>query len=122
MSGESVGFMPLASLESFNTFAEKIAGMPAKAILKSMDLGCKLLEEDLDGYRSSFTGDEFSILYFRQFLRTARSGEAMHCIRCFPRSHIEFYKRTVTRLVQAGELSSSALERFEGAFAAARQN
>ena len=114
--------MPIESLESFNTFAEKVAGMPAKAILKSMDLGCKLLEEDLDGYRSSFTGDEFSILYFRQFLRTATSGEVMHCIRCFPKRHIEFYKHTVARLVQAGELSSSALDKFEGAFAAARHN
>jgi hypothetical protein len=114
--------MPLVSLESFDSFAEKISSMPASAVLKSMDLECKLLEEDLDGYRASFTGDEFSILYFRQFLRTARSGEMMHCIRCFPKSHIEFYKRTVARLIQAGELKSSALDRFDGAFAAARHN
>lgn len=96
--------------------------MPAAAILNSMDLGCKLLLEDLDGYRSSFTVDEFSILYFRQFLRTARSGEAMHCIRCFPRNHVAFYKLIVTRLVQAGELASSAIEKFDDAFVASGYN
>lgn len=110
------------SLESFDNFAEKISSLPASAILRSMDLGCSLLEEDLDGYRSAFTGDEFSILYFRQFLHAARCGRAMHCIRCFPRSHVEFYKRTVARLVQAGELASSVMDRFEDAFVASRYN
>jgi hypothetical protein len=110
------------SVESFDIFAKKISSLPAGAILNSMDLEARLLDEDLDGYRSSFTGDEFSILYFRQFLHVALSGRVMHCIRCFPQRHVEFYKRTVARLVQAGELTSSVMGRFDDAFVASRYN
>src|ERR1700739_3920284 len=102
--------------ESFDFFAEKITTMPAKAILNAVDLDCKLLEEDLSAYRSSFAEDEYSILCFRQFVRTVKSGAGIFPRRCLPPEHLELYKHTVVRLVHEHELPSTAMDHFNGAF------
>jgi hypothetical protein len=104
--------------ESFDLFEEKIITMPAKSILGALDLECKLLEEDLGAFRSSFAEDEFSILCFRQFVRSVKSGAGVFPRRCLPPDHLELYKHTVVRLVHVAELPPEAMDAFEGSFVA----
>lgn len=105
--------------DSFDRFARKIAAVPAREVLNALDLKCKILQDDLGTYRSAFTEDAFSILCFRQFLRSARMGSPADFIRSFPADHIELYKQLVVRLVKAGELPPSAMEWFDTAFVVA---
>jgi hypothetical protein len=105
--------------ESFDLFEEKIITMPAKSILGALDLECKLLEEDLGAFRSSFAEDEFSILCFRQFIRSVKSGAGIFPRQCLPPDHLELYKHTVVRLVHVAELPPAAMDAFEGSFVAA---
>lgn len=105
--------------ESFGLFAEKIVTMPAKAILTALCLNCKLLDDDLSVYRSAFLPDEYSVLCFRQFLRSARSGSGIYPRHCVPPDHLELYKHTVVRLVHEDELPPIAMDAFDGAFVAA---
>jgi hypothetical protein len=105
--------------ESFDHFAEKIITMPARAILDALGLDCKLLDEDLSMHRSAFLPDEYSVLCFRQFVRSARSGDGIYPRQCLPPDHLELYKHTVVRLVHEDELPSTAMDAFEGAFVAA---
>lgn len=109
----------MMQFESFDLFAERIVTVPAKAILKDLDLNCKLLEEDLSLYRSAFRTDEYSVLCFRQFVRTAKSGNGNYPRQCLPPDHLELFKHTVIRLVYAGELPPAAIDQFDGAFVAA---
>lgn len=102
--------------ESFDLFAEKIITMPAKAILGALDLDCKLLEQDLAQFRASFADDEYSILCFRQFIRSARSGVGVFPRQCLPPNHLALYKHTVVRLVHEDQLPTKAMEHFRGAF------
>lgn len=105
--------------ESFDHFAEKIITMPAKAIVGALALNCKLLDEDLRVYRSAFAKDEYSILCFRQFLRSVRSGCGIFPRRCLPPDHLELFKHTIVRLVHVDELPPEAMDAFDGAFVAA---
>ena len=105
--------------ESFDLFEEKIITMPATAILNALDLDCKLLEQDLSTFRSSFAEDEYSVLCFRQFVRSVKSGAGVLPRRCLPPEHLELYKHTVVRLVHEGQLPSTAMDHFDGAFVVA---
>ncbi|HEV2456138.1 MAG TPA: hypothetical protein VGY98_17880 [Verrucomicrobiae bacterium] len=105
--------------ESFDHFAEKIIAMPAKAILEALNLDCKILEQDLIRHRSAFRADEYSILCFRQFVRSARSGSGLYPRQCLPPDHLELYRHTVVRLVHVEELPPTPMDAFEGAFVAA---
>ncbi|HEX3628270.1 MAG TPA: hypothetical protein VH280_22915 [Verrucomicrobiae bacterium] len=93
--------------------------MPAKAIVDVLELNCKLLEQDLRPHRSAFGLDEYSVLCFRQFVRSARLGAGVCPRRCLPPDHLELYKHTIVRLVHVDELPSSAMDAFEAAFVAA---
>jgi hypothetical protein len=104
------------SLGIFDVFAKMIAGLPAQAIPQALDLQCKMLKEDLEQHRLTLKDDASSIMCFRQFVRMMKSGDAMHCVKPLPPDHIEFYKETVLRLLQAGELPQSALEEFDFIF------
>jgi hypothetical protein len=103
-------------LQVFGLFAKMINGLPARAILKALDLECKTLEDDFEHHRSALAEDAFSILSFRQFVRMAQLGTAMHCIKPLPPDHIEFYKNTIVRLIQADELPASAMKDFDFTF------
>jgi hypothetical protein len=105
-------------LESFDDFAETILSMPAKAILDLLNLDCELLDQDLSPYRSAFGPDEYSLLCFRQFIRSVRSGGTMYPRECLPLDHLRLYKHTVIRLIHVNELPRTAVKDFEGVFAA----
>jgi hypothetical protein len=105
-------------LESFDDFAEMIITMPAKGILGVLNLDCELLDQDLGLYRSAFAQDEYSLLCFRQFIRSVRSGAGIYPKECLPSDHLELYKHTVIRLIHVHELPRTAAKTFDGAFVA----
>jgi hypothetical protein len=95
--------------------------LPAPAVLKALDAECRMLEDDFKHYRlNAFnaTEDALSILSFRGFVQMVKSDTILQCSRHLPFDHMEFYKETLGRLIQAGELPSSALNEFDSVFAA----
>lgn len=105
-------------LESFEDFADTILIMPAKAILGALNLNCELLDQDLSPYRSAFAPDEYSLLCFRPFIRSVRSGREVYPRECLPLDHLDLYKHTVVRLIHVGELPRMAVKAFDSAFVA----
>jgi hypothetical protein len=103
-------------MQIFRIFSNVIRGLPAPAILRALDAECHMLEDDIEHYRFNLTDDVLSILCFRGFVRMAKADNVMRCYLHIPREHFEFYKETIARLVQAGELSSRAMEQFDYAF------
>lgn len=103
-------------LEIFASFTRTITKLPAEAVIKALDLECKMLEDDLDHQRISSSEDASSILCFRQFVRMAKFGGPTRRTKALSPDHIEFYKETILRLVQANELPESAMEQFGNTF------
>jgi hypothetical protein len=101
----------------FGAFSKMIAKLPPEAIVKAVDLQCKTIQDDLTYDRFTVEEDVFSILCFGQFVNTTNNGKAFGCIRSLPLDHLEFYRETIDRLVQAHELPASAMEQFDRAFA-----
>lgn len=104
------------SLQVFDLFAKMITGLPPRAVLKALDLECKMLEDDIQNHHLVLAEDAFSIICFRQFVRMAKQGEAMRCIKPLSPDHVEFYKQTIVRLVHADELPPAAMEQFDYTF------
>lgn len=106
-------------LLDFDTFAKTIEALPAKAILKSLELESKMLELESENYRLYLSGDPYSIFCFRLFVRRAKLGKSP--VRCMPLppEHVKYYRQTVDRLIQANELPRSALEQFDNWFSIA---
>ena len=94
-----------------------ISNIPTLAIVKALDGECKMLEDDLAHYRLKMTADTFSILGFREFVQMAKLGVFLHCSMRLPPEHLEFFRETVIRLIQAGELPPSAMNEFDQVFA-----
>lgn len=100
----------------FEIFAKTINGLPPESVFRALDLECKMLEEDQVHDRLHEMDDALSILSFRQFLRMARDGDSMHCVKPLPPDHLEFYKETIVRLVHAGQLPDAAMDQFNFTF------
>ena len=104
------------AVQRFETFAKAISRMPSECVLKALDSECKMLELDHENHRLDEFDDALSIFSFRQFLRMAREGQAMQCVKRLPLDHIEFYKETIVRLVHAGEIPQMAMNQFDYTF------
>jgi hypothetical protein len=104
------------AVQIFETFAKTISNLPSECVLKALDSECKMLELDHENHRLDGFDDALSIFSFRQFLRMAREGRAMQCVKRLPLDHIEFYKETIVRLVHAGEIPKMAMEQFDYTF------
>jgi hypothetical protein len=100
----------------FGAFSKMIHNMPVQAVLKTLELQCRMLEADLENHRLASDEDALSILCFNQFLQTIKIGQKVQRFRSLPLDHLEFYRETITRLVNAKELPASAMEHFEHAF------
>lgn len=100
----------------FDIFARTIKSVPTEAILKVLDLECEMLKRDSENHRLYLPEDAYSIFCFRQFIRVAKLGESVPNCKHLPPDHLEFYKQTVVRLVQAKELPESAMKAFDDAF------
>lgn len=106
----------LMPIYHFDLFARMITDLPACVVVKALDLECKMLQEDLKHQRVTLPQDAYSIFNFRQFVRMAKFGEPMQCVKPLPLEHIDFYKQTIVRLVQANQLPPSAMEQFDYTF------
>lgn len=93
-----------------------VADLPARAVPKALDLQCKMLEEDEENHRVASREDACSIFCFRQFVQSAKACLPMQQLKPLPADHIEFYKETILRLIQAEELPQSAMGRFDDTF------
>jgi hypothetical protein len=100
----------------FSLFTRTITSLPVEAVIKALDLEGKMLEDDFEHQRLALPEDAFSILHFREFVRMAKFGETMQSISPLPPDHIEFYKETIVRLVQANQLPPSAMKQFDSIF------
>lgn len=60
----------------FSAFSKTIGNIPVQAILKKLDLECKMIQDDLEYGRLEAGNSSLSILYFGQFLQMTKRGEA----------------------------------------------
>jgi hypothetical protein len=104
----------------FRIFSKTIDSLPAQAIIRGLDAECHMLQDDLKRYGRKLTDDALSILSFGEYVHMVQAGNVTRCSRCLPPDHIEFYKETIVRLIQAGELPVLAMEEFDFAFSLKR--
>jgi hypothetical protein len=90
--------------------------LPAKAIIQGLELEYRMLQNDLEFHRYDLTEEAKSILYFREFIYIAKFGSSMYWTGPFLLENWEFYRQTVIRLIEANELPSDALEKFDDIF------
>ncbi len=74
-----------------------------------------MIEDDILRERPFPVTDTMSILSFCQFIHSLTAGlTASPCI--FPADHIDFYRRTIARLIAAGEFPPAAMGQFDETF------
>jgi hypothetical protein len=100
----------------FELFARMVRKLPAEGILKTLDLECQMLKNDIQNNRLPLPEDASSIFYFREFVNAVKVGRTPNCGRPLPADHIEFFRETIGRLVQARELPQAAMDQFDHAF------
>lgn len=91
--------------------------LPAKVVLKAVELERQMIKADLEHKRTLPIKEAQSILIFCFFLTSAASGTQIPPIG-LPIQHVTFYRKTVDRLVAAGELPFHAREQFDATFSA----
>ena len=99
----------------FESFAQTVEGLPARAIFRAAEIERRMLEDDVTSKRITLNSEEFSVLDFCHFLEAVRLGTDTVPNAMRP-EHAAFYRRVVETLVRAGELPSDAKERFDAAF------
>jgi hypothetical protein len=102
----------------FEKFTEMVEKLPPKGVATAVRLERQMLEDDLAHKRTMPIEDVRSIVAFSNFLENA-SDDADSITRSpIPIHHIGFYRTTVKRLVEAGELPGEAGALFDRAFSA----
>jgi hypothetical protein len=100
----------------FELFAETIDGMPPPAVLSFLKRVHGSLEDALLYKRIDETPAVDSILCFCQFMNLLVENDPIFPIEGLPVKHVALYGKVVIRLVEAGEISITAKEKFEAAF------
>lgn len=100
----------------FQVFSRTISRLPAQAVLKTLDAECEAIRVELENGRNHATPDELSVLCFREYVRLVKRKAVVPCSKILPPDHLEFFKETIVRLIQEGELPASAMEEFDFAF------
>jgi hypothetical protein len=101
----------------YESFSKMIGKLPAEEVLSATDRECLMLENDLVTNRPVSKQDVHSILSFCRFLSAAKSRRLVPST-VLPPGHTGFYRKTLGRLIEAGEMPESAEEQFDGAFTA----
>jgi hypothetical protein len=101
----------------FDCFADMIAEIPATAIIRVLARESYMLEVDLANQRPLLPVEVGSILIFSRFVGAVGQGARLSAAVVLPPAHVAFYQRTVGRLIEAGELSPTAMDEFERVFA-----
>lgn len=99
----------------FERFIAMIDSVPAKGVLKAVAHECQMAQNGLARKRTPSPGDARSIIAFYIFLKSAAGGICVTPI-ALPIQHIIFYKKTIERLIEAGELPYAAKEQFHETF------
>ena len=99
----------------FESFSKMIDCIPAKGVVEAVETQCRMIEDDFAHKRSMPLKTAASILAFGRFLNAAARGENFSSSDV-PIHHVPTYRRTVERLVDAGELPVTAQEQFNNAF------
>jgi hypothetical protein len=105
-------------VQLFEKFAGMVEKLPTKAILKAVQLERQMLESDLAQKRTLPIKEVRSIVAFCDFLQHGPSVTRVSRV-SIPIQHLGFYRGTVKRLVEDGELPYEASEVFEHSFSAA---
>jgi hypothetical protein len=99
----------------FELFAGMIDSIPARAVFKAIELERRMILDDLEHERDLPFDDTVSVLNFCHFLEAARLGEQIYsCV--LPTKYVMFLRKTVQRLINAGELDRGALKNFDDTF------
>lgn len=108
----TVGLMAIALFERFEAMVERL---PTRAVVSAVVLERRMLEDDLARKRTMPMEEASSIIAFCNFIENA--AEADHAPRvAVPIHHLGFYRATVKRLVEAGELPYETGALFDNAF------
>ena len=101
----------------FGLFCELIDHTPVEGVLPVIQVEHRMMEEDFAWKRVSLTEEVNSVWSFCNFLLTAGYGCGSRIASTIlPLEHFAFYRNTVERLVEAGELPDDAKNRFDDAF------
>ena len=97
----------------FDSFADMIENIPPTAILRVLQREQHMLEEDLICQRPVPFKEAESILNFCRFIAAAREEHQTRFSNPLPQSHLEFYRKTVERLIDAEQLPFDARMEFD---------
>ena len=117
---ESPSGFTLLHATLFGSFAQLIDALPAADILRVVDRECRMLEDDLGRFRGASADDAISIESFRFFLTAARQRKPVPFVAVLPRVQLVFYRKTLERLIEAGQLSPEARKQFVETFSVCR--
>jgi hypothetical protein len=100
----------------FELFAETVDGMPPRAVLSLLRREYETLKDALQHKRIKETQEIGSVLSFCLFMNTLAEEKMICPVAELPIRHIVFYRKIVTRLIDAGEIPESAKEKFDVVF------
>jgi len=107
----------------FDSFADMIEAIPARAVLRTLERESKMVQEDLALQRPVPAAQAASILDFCRFVEAVTQGLAAPAPSAASTAgQINFYRKTVARLIAAGELPLHASMEFDGSFAGDRRH
>jgi len=96
----------------FSTFSSTIAQVPPQVVPKTLELQRKMLETDIALKRTLPMAEVNSILSFCRFMDAVRQGTPS-VPTVAPGKHLEFYRETIERMVEADVLPAVVLDEFE---------
>jgi len=99
----------------FEAFVKMIESLPANGILLVADLQGRMIEDDLSQRRILPMQEAVSVLDFCRFLQAVARGSGIFPT-VLPMQHLASYRKTVKRLMAAGELPLNAGEQFDMTF------
>lgn len=99
----------------FETFAKVTESFPVNGLLLMAELQEEMIENDLSQKRILPTEEAISVVNFCRFLKAVAHGSGIFPT-TLPVQHLAFYRRTVKRLMDAGELPFNAGKQFSQTF------
>jgi hypothetical protein len=99
----------------FEVFIKMIDGLPANAILMVAELEGQMIRDDFSQGRILTMQEAVSVLDFCRFLQAVVRGSGIFPT-VLPVDHVASYRKTVNRLIEAGELPFNASEQFDKTF------
>jgi hypothetical protein len=103
------------SAHLFDAFAKMLDDLSAKEVIPATEREHQMLENDLATNRPVPKKEVHSILTFCRFLKAVQSGLTVPPTVLSP-TETSFYRKTMERLIEAGELPGHAKEQFDEAF------